>query len=307
MRPDFLLPEPDATQREVEAWLRGWLDRHIPSEWVGLLHDQDKDIALKFIDEYRGFVEIFEVGYTALAEAVDLVNFVSKDSWPEHRGAQYLLIAENIKSFRSAQDRLMRGYYQDCGAISRSLYESFVRVLFMSLHPEYWSSAVSYMAISGQRKFNLTGLLRDELRLDWDPIYRLLSGVSHSNIQAVLQQVVALSVPDKEAERYGYRNEFNPQQAIMYMPVLNFVLWAHLRVIWYVIFGPFPNAVPEVSRVVVGVESCLDRIKGSLFMLSRSTRHNSSTLWPRVAQDLDRLIEMMRMADQGQDWRTLVS
>ena len=155
---DFSLPEPDAPRSEVDAWLHGWLDRHIPSEWVRLLHDQDRAIALTFIEEYKHSVETFEVGYTALAEAVDLVNFVPKDSWPDHRSAQYLLIAENVKSFRSAQDRLMRGYYQDCGAIIRSLYEVFVRVLFMSLHSDHWSSAITYRNISGQRKFNVTGL-----------------------------------------------------------------------------------------------------------------------------------------------------
>ena len=287
-------------------WLHGWLDRHLPSEWVGLLNDQDRAIAMEFINEYRSSVEILEVGYTALAEAVDLVNFVPKDSWPDLRGVQDLLIAENVKSFRSAHDRLMRGYYQDCGAITRSLYEAFVRVLFMSLYSEDWSSAVSYPPRAGQRKFNLTALLRDELELDWDPIYRLLSEVSHSNIQSVRRNIVALSVTDEEVRRYGYRNEFDPVQANVYMPVLDFVLWTHLRVIWDVILWSRSDSPHEASQIVVGVDSCLDRIKGSLFILSPSIRYKSSSLWSQAAQDVDRLIEMMQMADNGQDWRTLL-
>lgn len=303
---DFSIPEPDAPRDEVEVWLNGWLDRHLPSEWVGLLHDQDRAIALEFINKYRSSVEILEVGYTALAEAIDLINFVPKDSWPDHRGAQYLVIAENVKSFRSAQDRLMRGYYQDCGSIIRSLYEVSVRVLFMSLHSEDWSSAISYRTPKGQRKFNLTALLRDELELDWDPIYRLLSEVSHSNIQSVRQRIVTLSVTDAEIRRYGYRNEFDPVQVNMYLPVLDFVLWAHLRLVWDVILESRPESLDEASHVVVGVDSCLDRIKGSLFVLTPYIRYKSSSLWSQAGHDLDRLIEMMQQADKGQDWRILL-
>ena len=287
-------------------WMNGWLDRHLPSEWVGLLHDQDRAIALEFIDEYRHSVEILEVGYTALAEAVDLVNFVPKDPWPDHRGAQYLFIAENVKSFRSAQDRLMRGYYQDCGSITRSLYETFVRVLFMSLHSEDWSSAITYSTPPGQRKFNLTSLLRDELGLDWDPIYRLLSEASHSNIQSVRQRILALFATDVEVRRYGYRNEFDPVQINVYLPVLDFVLWAHLRIIWDVILEPRSDSLEGASSVVVDIDTYLDRIRGSLFVLTPYIRYRSVELWSQAGHDVDRLIEMMQMADMGQDWRVLL-
>lgn len=287
-------------------WLNGWLDRHLPSDWVGLLDGQDRAIALEFIDGYRNSVETLEVGYTALAEAVDLVNFVPKDSWPDHRGAQYLFIAENVKSFRSAHNRLMRGYYQDCGAITRSLYETIVRVLFMSLHSEDWSSAITYPTPSGQRKFNLTALLGDELGLDWDPIYRLLSEVSHSNIQSVRQRIIALSETDTEVTRYGYRNEFDPVQVNVYLPVLDFVLWTHLRIIWDVILESRSDALDEASHVVVGVDTHLDRIQGSLFILTPYLRYKSSSLWSQAGHDVDRLIEMMQIADKGQDWRTLL-
>ena len=287
-------------------WLDGWLDRHLPSEWVGLLHDQDRAIAVEFIEKYHNSVEILEVGYTALAEAVDLVNFVAKDSWPEHRSVQFLFIAENVKSFRSAQDRLMKGYYQDCGAITRSMYEAFVRVLFMSLYPKDWSSVVSYSTKSGQRKFNLTALLRDELGLDWDPIYRLLSEVSHSNLQSVRRKIIALSATDREARRYGYRNEFDPVQVNVYLPILEFVLWTHLRVIWDVILLSRTDSLHKASQILMGVDSILNRIQGSLFILSPSIRYKSSSLWSHATQDVDRLIEMMQVADNGQDWRTLL-
>ena len=303
---DFSIPEPDTPRREVANWLNGWLDRHLPSEWVGVLEDQDRAIALEFINEYRSSVEILEVGYTALAEAVDLVNFVPKDSWPEHRSVQYLLVAENVKSFRSAQNRLMRGYYQDCGAITRSLYEAFVRVLFVSLHPEDWSSIFAYPTPPGQRRFNLTALLRDELGLDWDPIYRLLSEASHSNIQSVRQKIIALSTPDEEIRRYGYRNEFDPVQVNVYLPVLDFVLWVHLRIIWDVILESRPGSLDEGSRVVEGVDVYLDRIKGSLFILTPYIRYKSSSLWSQAGHDVDLLIEMMQMADKGQGWRALL-
>ena len=245
------------------------------------------------------------MGYTALAEAVDMVNFLSKDAWPEHRGAQYLLVAENIKSFRSAQDRLMKGYYQDCGAITRSLYEAFVRVLFMSLCSEHWSSAIAHPTPSGQRKFNLTALLKD-LGLDWEPIYRLLSGVAHSNRQSVLQRIAALAMADEEVRRYGYRNEFDSAQVNVYLPVLDFVLWVHLRIIWDVVLESRSDSISAASVVVAGVDSHLDRIKGSLFILTPYIRYESSDMWSQAGHDVDRLVTMMQMADKGQDWKQLL-
>ena len=303
---NFSLPEPDAPRREVEAWLHGWLDRHIPSEWVSLLQDQDEDAALKFIDKFEGFVQIFEVGYTALAEAVDLINFAPKDDWPTHRGPQYLLLAANVKSFRSAQDRLMKGYYHDCGAITRSLYETFARIVFISLFPDAWSSTILYQP-SNQRKFNLTNLLKDDLKLEWEPIYGLLSSVSHSNSQAVTYQVVQLSDPDRQPERYGYRNAFDPEQSAAYVNFLDFVLIAHLRVAREMMLEPTSNVLNSIaSSLGMALDAQIDRIDGSLYILRRGLRYNSSSFWRRVSDDLDRVMETMQRADSGQDWRALL-
>ena len=287
-------------------WLHGWLDRHLPSEWVGLLHDQDKDIALRFIDEYRGFVEIFEVGYTALAEAVDMINFAPKDNWPVHRSPQYLLLAANVKSFRSAQDRLMKGYYQDCGAITRSLYETFARIVFISLYPDAWSSAILTQP-SNQRRFNLTNLLRDDLKLEWEPIYELLSLVSHSNVQTVTHEVVELSKPYRQPERYGYCNTFDAEQSAAYANFLDFVLIAHLRIAWEMMLMPTSNVLNSVaSSLGMALDAQIDRIDGSLYILQRGLRYSSSSFWRRVADDLDRVMEIMKRADSGRDWRTLL-
>ena len=104
----------------------------------------------------------------------------------------------------------------------------------------------------------------------------------------------------------GTGNEFDREQVNVYLPVLDFVLWVHLRIIWDVILESRSDSIYDASDVVVGVDSYLDRIKGSLLILTPYVRYRSSSLWSQAGHDVDRLIEMMQQTDKGQDWRILL-
>lgn len=97
-----------------------------------------------------------------------------------------MLAAYNVKTFYSALDRLTKGYYEDSITLTRGLYETFVRTLFISCHPDDAYNALIFKPPKGERAFNLTNFLRNELGLEWETKYGVMSTFAHSNSLQVL-------------------------------------------------------------------------------------------------------------------------
>lgn len=128
---------PDFDDAEhAKAWADAWVNNHMTADLAERVADGETEHLELFSKDYGRFVSQFEVEYSALVEIIDQINFVEKDSWPDHRSVQYVLAAYNVKTFYSALDRLTKGYYEDSITLTRGLYETFVRTLFISYHPD---------------------------------------------------------------------------------------------------------------------------------------------------------------------------
>lgn len=121
---------------EARNWADQWTSERLPTPLVLQTIDEERAHFARFNADYGRYVGQFEVEYQSLAELIDHLNFVDRSSWPEHRSVQYALSAYNLRTFYSALDRLVRGYYEDCIALTRGLYETFVRMLFVSCYPD---------------------------------------------------------------------------------------------------------------------------------------------------------------------------
>jgi len=64
------------------------------------------------------------------------LNFTPKEKRPEHRAFQWLIIKNNIPSLFYAFQNLHFGSYDATNAIIRSLFESIIKIFFVSLYPE---------------------------------------------------------------------------------------------------------------------------------------------------------------------------
>jgi hypothetical protein len=174
------MPEFESDE-QARDWADAWVEEHLPAEVVVSTTQAEREHFESFKKDYGRFVAQFEVEYAALVKVIDDINFVERSSWPDHRAVQYVLAAYNVKTFYSAVDRLARGYYEDCITLTRSLYETFARVLYISCHPDNAYSALVFNPPKGVRKFNLTNFLRDELGLDRGSQYAIMSTFAHSN------------------------------------------------------------------------------------------------------------------------------
>ena len=121
---------PDAAQEAVDDWVR----RNSPSSTARDLVQFEREHLELFGERYGRLHVQFDVAFDQLVAVVEQVNFVEKSSWPQHRALQYILLSHNLKAFISAMDRLSKGYYEDSAVLSRTLYETFLRAIFISCH-----------------------------------------------------------------------------------------------------------------------------------------------------------------------------
>ena len=218
-----------ANNTEAQAWADAWLAERLPTELVVQTIDDERAHFERFNSDYGRFVGQFEVEYQALAQLVDRLNFVDRSAWPSHRHVQYVLLAYNVRTFYSALDRLVRGYYEDCITLTLGLYETFVRILFVSCYPTTPYNALMAKLPKGERRFNLTNFLRDDLGLAWETKYSIMSVFAHSNSLRVLEALQRASERRGDPEQFGVRFDYEPELIEAAVPFLQFTLTSHIR------------------------------------------------------------------------------
>jgi hypothetical protein len=276
---------------EFKIWLDKWTAQQLPSDVVARLIEEERLHAAAFMTEYGRFAAQFEAMYSAHVRLLDDVNFMEKSTWPTHRGIQYVLLAYNAKSIYSAFDRLMRGHYEDSITLLRSLYETFVRTMWVSTFPDVAYNVLTPKPVEGPA-FNLTNYLRDNLRLEWQTNYNVLSTFTHSNSFLVLQAVIRAATREGEPERFQTRVQFDPKLAETAISFLIFVFLTHARFTVDLLVGSAP--VPNNEHLATA--------RNTTAALTRMVRGSPSAYWRRVAEDLDYLFEMLAVADRGEDW-----
>ena len=273
-----------------------WVEERLPTKVVPLLLGHEREHFELFNQDYGRFVSQFEVQYSALAEIIDQINFVERSSWPDHRSLQYVLVAYNVKTFYSALDRLVRGYYEDSITLIRGLYETFVRTLFVSCHPDDAYSALIFNPPKGVKRFNLTNFLRDELHLEWETKYGVMSTFAHSNSYQVLTALERATQGIGEPERFGISFEYNTALAEAAIPFLQFVLLAHLRF----------SMERFIGAITCPDQRGLSTATGSVDLLTYGLVNHPKEYWRTVARDLDVLFEMLEIADRREDWKAFL-
>lgn len=145
------------------------------------ISEYEKTHTKKVLKDYGRFVKQFEDFYDLLVQLIHKINYIKKDDWhTTSKSVQFLIVAHSLETFNSSFDLLLKGHYGDSVILSRSIYESLIRVIYLSCYPKEGYS-VFIKKRDGTKEFNLTGFLKDELKLDWDRYYSLMSAVTHSN------------------------------------------------------------------------------------------------------------------------------
>jgi hypothetical protein len=146
----------------------------------------------------------------------------------------------------------VEGFCGETIVLTRSLYETFLRIVFISCFPKNWASAV-FKPEKDRVAFNATNFPRDQLRVDWEFIYKTHSVVSH-NVYDVMrrlaqpQSFVSLELQcDEEAIGLAVNS-------------LTFTLWALLHVCRILFFELAPDAVliPQAHERITATDEALE-------------------------------------------------
>ena len=85
--------EPESSG-DVRRWSRrevdDWVVPQIPSDVVFSLFEAEREHFVAFNNTYGRFVTQTEVHFSLLVGAIEKVDYLDKESWPIHRGAQFI-------------------------------------------------------------------------------------------------------------------------------------------------------------------------------------------------------------------------
>ena len=281
---------------QARDWADKWLGTLGPSPVIEDLFQHETAHREQFLRDYGRLVAQFEAHYTALVGLIDQVNYIDRSSWPRHRAVQYVLMSYNLKPFWSAVDRMTKGFYEDALVLLRGLYETFVRVVFVSCHPEDPWGVLANKPPKGTPAFNMTNFVRDELDLEWLSKYAIMSVFAHSNALQALEALRRASERRGEPERFGLRFEYDAKLIELAAAFLQFLLLVYLR------FG--------LERLVDAADprdrDQIQTARESLALLTYGLTDHPKDYWKGVAEDLDFLFPMLALADGGGDWRATV-
>jgi hypothetical protein len=180
------------------------------------------------VSKYPMYIENFECAYELIIDLTKSVNYVDKANWPFRRTLQFLLLKNSLYPLYSSFDRLLKGFYDDSVILLRTTYEAFIRILYLSYFQEEVNTILADKLKKGQRKFNLTNFLRDDLKVDWGFIFSISSSFSHSYQYQTLEEAIDISQND-QTELICFKLEFNEDKASIPMNFQVFLLWGMIK------------------------------------------------------------------------------
>lgn len=263
------------------------------------LETYSSDHRAYFSREYGRFMSQFRMYFSAVADVGNNINYLDKSHWPSHRSLQFIIATHSIGQFYSAYKLLLDGAYEDAITIQRSIYEAFLRILFISLHPSDSFNAYDYRSSQVPQpgvRFKATGIVKD-LGLKWNT-YSIMSSFAHSNMYKVIETAANIA-------NNGQRDPI----ALMYEKdddmisvVVNFMLF--LLAIWLKLFTEVftVNYPPREVNVKKNLD-LLDKYKSVIMRTLKE--HSESPYWRQVGIDVDDLFKLVNALDDSVNpkWR----
>ncbi len=180
-----------------------------------------QEFVLKF---NKWFIKYFEISFDSIIEAMDKINAEKKDERPEHRWTQWLIIRNNLPTLFSAFNLLTSGFYVDSITLIRSLFESVIKIIYISHSPEDKDSALIH-GVKWTKKFNMTNFTKDVLKIERH--YRLLSSKAHSNWLKTLKDLIDIS-QNWQKKKINIELWWDIEELSLTLNWLNFIVWNYL-------------------------------------------------------------------------------
>ena len=249
---------------------------------------------------YYPFNRQFEMYFSMMVDVSHNLNYLKKKHWPKNRGLQFVIATHALKQFYSAYELYQSGFYEDSLALIRSIYESFLRIVFISCNPDTPSNAYTFKGQVGP-KFNATGFVKDELGLKWEN-YNILSVFAHSNTYRVLEDMVD-NVMKGQSEPISLKYASDDDMISAVVNYLLFMTVAYMRLFSQVFtidieeYGDQPILLERLSTLSTYTHEVDLTLKN----------HSENKLWRQTGYDLDDIFLLMQEMDKGttKSWKTV--
>lgn len=239
---------------------------------------------------YGRFMNQFEMFFCAMTEYSHNINYLDKKGWPTTRGFQFVIATNSLKQFYSAYSLLCNGAYEDAITIFRSVYESFLRIVFVSCHPECPYNAYGAPGQTGV-KFNATNFVKDELKLGWTT-YHITSAFAHSNMYKVMGDMIELST-GKNPKPIMLTYELDEDMIGMITNFANFLLTIYLSMYDQLFTVDISN-----HRNKEAIQPHIKQLHAYALISHEVLRtHNANEYWRQAAIDIEHIFELIRAMD----------
>jgi|GEM_PF-6181227 len=174
------------------------------------------------LNEFGKYIKYFEDYFDVLNMEIKALNYSEKKAWPNHKRIQYLMFPETLKTLHRAFEDIVDGYYDEATMLLRSVYETYIKIIFLSSYPENWH--IIFFSKKGEKKFNLTNFVEVELKLDWKFMYRAMSHIYHAKTYRNFNRIVEMS-QGKHSE-IALKYDYNEKDISMPLNISTFLLYA---------------------------------------------------------------------------------
>ena len=247
---------------------------------------------------YGRFMDQFGMFFCAMTDYSHNINYLNKKSWPINRGFQFVIVTRSLKQLNSAYLLLTTGAYEDAITVLRSVYESFLRIIFVSCHPECPYNAYKANDQTGT-VFNATGFVKDELKLEWTK-YSITSAFAHSNMYQVMGDMIELGI-EKKPKLIALTYESDDDMIGLISNFMNFLITAYL------------TAFDELFTVDISQHEGKDKLQPHIDKLHEYALicqeilkgHDINEYWRQTAVDLEDIFKLIKImdADPALNWK----
>ena len=251
------------------------------------------------LKKYGRFMSQFNMYFSAIVDTGNNINYLNKKHWPDHRSLQFIIATHSMKQFYSSYSLLLDGAYEDAITVQRSIYESFLRILFISLHPSDSINIYDYKGPNAHQtgvRFRATNIVND-LGLKWST-YNIMSSFAHSNMYKVLETATDLaSNGQKSAIALNYKKDDD-----MISIIVNLMLF--LLAVWLKLFTEIFTVNYPPSEV--NVKKHLDIVEEYKQVAMRTLKeHSKCKYWRQVGTDVEDIFMLIKALDDSAspDWK----
>lgn len=252
------------------------------------------------INNYNRFIGQFETFFCSMTDHSTNINYLTKN-WPANRGFQFIITTAALKQLHSGFILLNYGAYEDSITVLRSAYESFLRVVFVSMYPDSAGNVYDRHPKSGV-KFIATNLITNDLKLDWVK-YSVMNVFAHSNSYQVMGTAIEIGF-NKKAIPVQLDYKKDDEMIGLVTNFINFLITAYLTM-YDELFTVDISKYNKQNKSLI--QSHLDQLHQYAVISQEALRtHNESEYFRKTAVDLENIISMMLEIDEGtaKDWKS---